>query len=1424
MSVQQLISDLRECRSQLHELRNRHDYFALSCALLRLEGAGGTVLYDHPFARVLNDRPFHHLITASQGETFGLAIYPLAAPIESERIPVALAPVEAIIGEIHPLLKELPKRLREHLRLPDSDSWWRIVFHVGWHFPRVFLRPVRCRLLAKDGVFHGLSDETFVQLYGTGGRGDLLPGLIYSHLEHDLCTCSEAALGVMLDSLEQHAQTDSSAPLDTQAISADQRKIFDWLRAEFQAATKMPLPSLECKLLKLADSFDTPPAREWAALEVGGCVEQFLTLSRLNDQQEIVQIRGPATEWFCQVAERAGHALPVSTLDCPVLFDDIKRGFSGPRPVMNRSPVERWVGFVFTTLKRYGHAAFRLSWGTQMGPLSYGLATLDQDLCAASVLAIDLARFTTAAEEAAKRERASCSPSSVPSMEEQGFQWAEGTPPVPSPPDNYTLGQLLEYLRQFGENYHRSAEHIRQNNHPAVQRRAWVELGVFVSQARAFLYGIPGFNELREFAQSFWGQEMSFEIGRRIVDTLVQRSNGSLSADLAEGLTLTQIASILKPAPNGDELPAPTDGNARKQITDALETWKRVPYPHLPGGRLALAELIKLTNRIVAWSDRHANQFDVTPLDEVRRILARRAAGETTSEEELRAAGERAARACDRIKDWLQTTDEHLEVKTSGYMPSTEISRIVFELNNPPGDSPPMPGELVEVPNPFDYERRAWLPILREHIDRIPELAGDLTEEKLRHWLWQQHRVAPTQDLTADQLMLLLEREQAEPSPAKPEEDLVLALSGGGLRATLFHLGIFVYLAHTKRLENVKEIVSVSGGSILAAHFGKDWQKAIRDAEGFTAVASTLVKFARSNVRDSVLIPWLWSRLLLCWRVRKLGRTARLEQAYRKHFGEITIPHYPRIVFVATDSMRQERIAFMSDRVQRFPMDKKGDLEDILTKGIHLSVAVAASSCFPPVFSRMHLKHADLGINFCDFKETLSVNDGGVTDNLGIQVLRAIQPGGTSTERMTYICDAERPQTSKPGGLLPPELVGQGAALSQAQRELLESELGTKCEFICLADRTLEDSGLSFRTQTKLAGFRTDLDAPSWKEINALMLHGAAVAAKKIDGGITTNETQDLIRGTISQIQIQAGGPPELAKPQESDLRRCHKRPKARVLVHIFLVLCAMAMELLLVGFVVLRPLMNWLVPPPPTKDLTISLDYQDAPLSERFYATINIPPYQPITINGNGIATVSIPHRLERIERIAIDHCTGYRQTLQGPFTYGSGVIIIRMKKDTMDPERPPPDGAAIPHLPPYNLVLQKAPVDPQNVTFYYRNNTDRELKLWIFSGWRYVKFRQAVERMGDPKLVFDVPKEAWVGLPFPAQSEYQVYDFDENSTNGWCCFFVKDRDHENAYYLGCHNLFADKRPKLDVTVTDQSDQPYRGQFIPMNTFGVDP
>jgi predicted acylesterase/phospholipase RssA len=659
---------------------------------------------------------------------------------------------------------------------------------------------------------------------------------------------------------------------------------------------------------------------------------------------------------------------------------------------------------------------------------------------------------------------------------------------------------------------------------------------------------------------------------------------------------------------------------------------------------------------------------------------------------------------------------------------------------------------------------------------------------------------------------------------------IVLALSGGGVRATLFQLGILVGLAHANRLKDVTGIVSVSGGSILAAHFARDWPTAVNDHDGFIKVAAALVQFFRSNPRDSVFVPWLWSRLLFCWWVHKLGRTARLERVYRHHFrgatlGDLATEDRPQLAIVATDSFKSERVAMMADCVKRFPLDHEDSADgpaEIVARGIYLSLAVAASSCFPPVFSRMRLRHDDLGLTWKEFKGTLRLNDGGVAGNRGIKVLLALQSSRAFNGATTYVCDATSVQSREPGDSTKTDIEMLGEVIGESEKELVRSK--PTWRLLSILQREPEVWGLSFRAQTQLAGFRTDLDAPSWQEMHALILHGAAVANTRIAAGMATAATQDQIRDTVSRVLIGAGGPSELEIPSERDLRKSRKRPIGRLLAHLFLVLCVMASEFFIASKFLLA-MFHQSTQTQPYKSLVISLEYQRSPLGQSFEANVIIPPYQPLALRGTGSVVCPIPNHVETIERIEISHCAGYLQEVLGPFEYRSSGVVIPMKRDEIDPLWPPRFmELAAGHLPLADVVLGKSPVDPTKVTFQYRNNTRKELALWVFSGWRYLKEVRQVQKSNEPGDVFDRPKSPWLYLTFPPQDKYQHFDFKETgetSTNGWCCFYVKDQDHDTEFYLGCHNLFADSRPVLDVTGNGTPDNPYEGQFTPANTFG---
>jgi predicted acylesterase/phospholipase RssA len=113
-----------------------------------------------------------------------------------------------------------------------------------------------------------------------------------------------------------------------------------------------------------------------------------------------------------------------------------------------------------------------------------------------------------------------------------------------------------------------------------------------------------------------------------------------------------------------------------------------------------------------------------------------------------------------------------------------------------------------------------------------------------------------------------------------------LALSGGGFRATLFHLGLFRFLRDAGISPNVTDITAVSGGSIFAAHLGLNWARYNGSANEFDAAAAELLAFIRLDVRNRILrryplgVALSWPRRLLGLSNRKLTRVGLLEYHY----------------------------------------------------------------------------------------------------------------------------------------------------------------------------------------------------------------------------------------------------------------------------------------------------------------------------------------------------------------------------------------------------------------------------------------------------------------------------------------------------------------------------------------------------------------
>jgi predicted acylesterase/phospholipase RssA len=226
-------------------------------------------------------------------------------------------------------------------------------------------------------------------------------------------------------------------------------------------------------------------------------------------------------------------------------------------------------------------------------------------------------------------------------------------------------------------------------------------------------------------------------------------------------------------------------------------------------------------------------------------------------------------------------------------------------------------------------------------------------------------------------------------------ESIGLALSGGGFRATLFHLGVIRYLYDSGLLPRVQTITSVSGGSILAAHLAVNWDKYNGDQKTFEDVAGELIKFTRMDVRGRIVRRWLCGSLLLLPRFRKwLTFDSLLTKTYAKLYRDATLKDlkgsssHPDFHILATSLTTGGVCKFTSDGFVHF--DWNGEERLIRNSSLPLSTAVAASSAFPPLFPPIPVSRELLNADAKDFDKTQYLTDGGVFDNLGLHELSRV--------------------------------------------------------------------------------------------------------------------------------------------------------------------------------------------------------------------------------------------------------------------------------------------------------------------------------------------------------------------------------------------------------------------------------------------------
>jgi NTE family protein len=339
-----------------------------------------------------------------------------------------------------------------------------------------------------------------------------------------------------------------------------------------------------------------------------------------------------------------------------------------------------------------------------------------------------------------------------------------------------------------------------------------------------------------------------------------------------------------------------------------------------------------------------------------------------------------------------------------------------------------------------------------------------------------------------------------------------LCLSGGGFRAALFHLGVLRRLDELGLLAAIRTISSVSGGSIIAGHLATalEWPRESGDFE--TKVAAPFRKFTARDIRTRAILKGL---LPLFTSVEELVKAYERTLTPRRL---VDLPEFPRFVFCSTDMSYGCNFVFSRDVIGDYQIGYAKPPDDWT-----VARAVAASSCFPPIFNPMQPNldtvklqggSAPRGKDRDACIAELRLTDGGNYDNMGLEpVWKSHDVVLVSDGGGVFDFSGDR---SLPTRLLRYTAIVERQALGLRRRWLISSFVNASLRGAYWGINGSRASygmegGYSYETAELIAAMRTDLDAFSEAEAFVLENHGYALCDAAIRKHAAPFITRDAI-------------------------------------------------------------------------------------------------------------------------------------------------------------------------------------------------------------------------------------------------------------------------------------------------------------------------
>jgi NTE family protein len=338
-----------------------------------------------------------------------------------------------------------------------------------------------------------------------------------------------------------------------------------------------------------------------------------------------------------------------------------------------------------------------------------------------------------------------------------------------------------------------------------------------------------------------------------------------------------------------------------------------------------------------------------------------------------------------------------------------------------------------------------------------------------------------------------------------------VALSGGGIRAAIFHLGVFKYLAEKGLMGQIARISSVSGASLcVALIFAKNGNKWPSDKEYLEKVLPQIEKTILNNNIQSGAI---W-KLVLSFFTRWGDKAALIAKVMRDKW-QITgslqdLPDTPRWEINCT--------TFETGKNFRFAKQKMGDYKIgyVERPNVPIADAAAASAGFPILIGPLKLATNKYQWSKRPDESAYYLWDGGVYDNMGIEALYKPGKGLEADINFLIVSNASgssgyvhRNAASSPANLkrLLDIAMDQVAALRSReilayvvkQNNGLYVNIGNSAEKITSnsdskADpataKKLIDACMSEQDAQKVRNYETTLNSPTPQNYQLILRHG----------------------------------------------------------------------------------------------------------------------------------------------------------------------------------------------------------------------------------------------------------------------------------------------------------------------------------------------